>query len=137
MDANSQGAADLLTALLRTAARFSEAGRAVSREFFPHVRATPIADLAGPAVRLGAELELPGHDVVLEVRVAVADGTFRVSGELTLDGADGAVSGETGLDLPLVETADAARLAALLDRYADELTAPVRRLVGALVEGGA
>ncbi|WP_432929026.1 hypothetical protein ACQPZZ_03970 [Microbispora sp. CA-135349] len=128
MDANSQGAAELLSALMRTAARFSEMGRSVSRDFFPHVRVEPVCDLAGPAVRLGAALALPGHDLVFETAVAVGDGTFGVRGDLVLDGE------EEILVLPPVETADPLACAALLDRYADELLTPARWHVQRLME---
>ncbi|MEW9534385.1 hypothetical protein [Microbispora sp. NPDC049125] len=128
MDANSQGAADLLRALMRTAARFSEMGRSLSQDYFPHVRSMPVSDLAGRAVRLGAEVALPGHELVFEMNVAVGDGEFTVRGDLVLDGE------ETYLDLPLVTTADAGLLAELLDRYAEELTTPARWHVGRLME---
>lgn len=128
VDANSQGAAELLKALMRTAARFSEMGRSVSRDFFPHVRAEPVTDLAGPAVRLGAALALPGHDLVFEAAVRVGDGTFGVRGDLVLDGE------EEILVLPSVETADPVACADLLDRYADELLTPARWHVQRLLE---
>lgn len=128
VDANGQGAAELLSALMRTAARFSEMGRSVSRDFFPHVRAEVISDLAGPAVRLGVALALPGHDLVAETAVAVGDGTFRVRGDLVLDGE------EELLVLPSVETGDPTACASLLDRYADELTTPARWHVQRLLE---
>ncbi|MEU6414830.1 hypothetical protein [Microbispora sp. NPDC046933] len=128
MDANSQGAAELLEALMRTAARFSEMGRSVSRDFFPHVRVEPVSDLAGPAVRLGAALALPGHDLVFETAVAVGGGAFSVRGDLVLDGE------EKILVLPPVETADPVACAAMLDRYVDELTTPARWHVQRLLE---
>ncbi|XVQ86721.1 hypothetical protein ACQP2K_04660 [Microbispora siamensis] len=128
MDANSQGAAELLEALMRTAARFSEMGRSVSRDFFPHVRVERVSDLAGHAVRLGAALALPGHDLVFETAVAVAEGTFSVRGDLVLDGE------EQILVLPSVETADPVACAAMLDRYVDELTTPARWHVQRLLE---
>lgn len=128
VDANSQAAAELLKALMRTAARFSEMGRSVSRDFFPHVRAEPVSDLAGPVVRLGAALALPGHDLVFETAVAAGEGTFGVRGGLVLDGE------EEILVLPQVETADALACAALLDRYVDELTTPARWHVQRLIE---
>ncbi|GAA0361517.1 hypothetical protein GCM10009530_08810 [Microbispora corallina] len=128
VDANSQGAAELLTVLMRTAARFTEMGRSLSQDHFPHVRSRAVSDLAGSVARLGAELELPGHELVFEVNVGLADGAFTVRGDLVLDGE------ETYLDLPLVETPDVRRLAELLDRYVDELTVPARRHVGDLLE---
>lgn len=128
VDAKSQGAAELLRALQRTAARFSEMGRSLSRDFFPHVRVEIISDLAGPAVRLGVALALPGHDLVFETAVAVGDGAFGVRGELVLDGE------EAILVLPPVEIADPVECAALLERYADELTTPARWHVQRLVE---
>lgn len=128
VDPNSQGAAELLRALMRTAARFSEMGRSVSRDFFPHVRVEVISDLAGPAVRLGAALALPGHDLVFETAVAVGDGAFSVRGDLVLDGE------EEILVLPSVQTGDPAACAATLERYADELTTPARWHVQRLLE---
>lgn len=134
MDANSQGAVDLLRALTRTAARFAEAGRSLRDEHFPHLRAAPFSDLAGQAVRLGLELTLPGHEIVFEVALRIRDGAgigaggFTVRGEIVLDGA------ETYLDLPLIETDDVAACAVLLDRYADELIAPARWQVVRLLE---
>ncbi|WP_433499330.1 hypothetical protein ACQP1K_02960 [Sphaerimonospora sp. CA-214678] len=129
MDANSRGAADLLRALMRTAARFSETGRSLSDANFPHVRWVPISDLAGRAVRLGLELALPGHEIVFELSVAVrTDGGFAVRGEIVLDGED------VFLDLPPAEIADVAACTATLDRYADELIAPARGQVGRLLE---
>ncbi|GIH69092.1 hypothetical protein [Sphaerimonospora thailandensis] len=129
MDANSKGAADLLRALMHTAARFSDTGRSLSDANFPHVRWAPISDLAGRAVRLGLELTLPGHEIVFEMSVVVpVDGGFAVRGEIVLDGA------EACLVLPLVETADVAACATTLDRYAEELIAPARRHVNRLLE---
>lgn len=128
VDANSQVAAELLRALMRTAARFAEAGRSVAQDYFPHVRTEPIADLAGRAVRLGMELTLPGHELVFEVRVRVGDDVFTITGDLVLDDE------ESRLDLPPVETDDVGRFVALLDHYVDELTAPARGHVGSLIE---
>ena len=128
VDANSQGAAELLRALMRTAARFSEMGRSVSRDFFPHVRAEPVSDLGGPAVRLGAVLALPGHDLVFEIAVTVGERTFSVRGELVLDGE------EVILALPSAEAADPVACADLLDRYTDELLTPARWQVQRILE---
>ncbi len=114
---------------MRTAARFSETGRSLSDANFPHVRWSPISDLAGRAVRLGLELTLPGHEIVFELSVAVGtDGGFAVRGEIVLDGED------VFLDLPPAEAADVTACTAMLDRYADELIAPARAQVGRLLE---
>ncbi|GAA4589228.1 hypothetical protein GCM10023194_42940 [Planotetraspora phitsanulokensis] len=128
MDANSQGAAGLLRALLRTAALFTETGRSVSQDHFPHVRWMPVSDLGGHAVRLGLELELLGHELVFEIRAGLEEDRFTIEGDLVLDGE------LVQLALPPAATADVGRFVSVLDRYAEELTEPARAHVGALVE---
>ncbi|GAA1270531.1 hypothetical protein Psi02_20890 [Planotetraspora silvatica] len=128
MDANSQGAAGLLRALLRTAALFTETGRAVSQDHFPHVRWTPVSDLGGHAVRLGLELAVLGHEVVFEIRAWLEEDRFTIEGDMVLDGE------AVQLALPPAATSDVERFTAVLDRYAEELTAPARGHVGMLIE---
>jgi hypothetical protein len=130
VDPKSRGAADLLRALMGAAARFSETGGSLTREYFPHVGCEPISDLAGPAVRLGMRVTLPGHELVAELAVRVTDAGFTIGGELMLDDA------EPFLTLPPIETADVDKCAALLHRYAEELTVPARLEVGRLLEHG-
>jgi hypothetical protein len=128
VDANSQGAAGLLRALLRTAALFTETGRAVFQDHFPHVRWTPVSDLGGHAVRLGLELALPGHELVFEIRAGLEEDRFTIEGDMVLDGE------AVQLALPPAATSDVERFVVVLDRYAEELTAPARGHVGMLIE---
>ena len=88
----------------------------------------PVSDLAGHAVRLGLELALLGHELVFEIRAGLEDDRFTIEGDLVLDGE------VVQLALPPAVTADVERFVAVLDRYAEELTAPAGAHVGELIE---
>ncbi|GAA4101133.1 hypothetical protein [Nonomuraea soli] len=122
MDIEGQGAAALLVSL----------GRA-SEVFFhldhPHVRHQAFSYLipdGGAAT--GTVFTLPdGREVHFSVSFALRDGAFRIEGTA-------AVEDEALLSMPVRLLPDLHEAIAVLERYVDEVTEPVRRLVDELLE---
>ncbi|MFD9944504.1 hypothetical protein ACFWYW_21275 [Nonomuraea sp. NPDC059023] len=122
MDSESLAAAALLSALSRAAGTLAELRH-------PFVRSAPFTYLAPPAGAVaGTVFTLPdGREVRFAVSVAVADGAYRVDGEVIAED-------EPLVELPRTSVPTLEEALVLLDEYTIEVAGPAVRLLDRLLE---
>ncbi|WP_157248854.1 hypothetical protein [Nonomuraea typhae] len=122
MDSASLAAAALLSALSRAAGTLAELHH-------PFVPSLPFSYLHPPAGAVaGTVFTLPdGREVRFAVSIAVADGAYRVGGEVIAED-------EALLDLPRKSVPELDDALELLDEYTAEVSEPAGRLLDELLE---